>query len=69
LVIGVVLMTVFNQFNNRQAAQNSVSTAAMEDAKQGKIAKAVVDGRTVRARLRMAGRCGLTRRAGHLDGR
>ena len=24
LVIGVVLMTVFNQFNTRQAAQNSV---------------------------------------------
>ena len=50
LVLGVVLMTVFNQFNNRQAAQNSVEYSQfMEDAKQGKIAKAVVDGRTVRA--------------------
>ena len=50
LVIGVVLMTVFNQFNNRQAAQNSVEYSQfMEDAKQGKIAKAIVDGRTVRA--------------------
>ena len=50
LVIGVVLMTVFNQFNNRQAAQNSVEYSQfMEDAKQGKVAKAVVDGRTVRA--------------------
>jgi cell division protease FtsH len=50
LVIGVVLMTVFNQFNTRQAAQNSVEYSQfMEDAKQGKVAKAVVDGRTVRA--------------------
>ncbi|MCK6375205.1 MAG: ATP-dependent zinc metalloprotease FtsH [Zoogloea sp.] len=50
LVIGVVLMTVFNQFNNRQAAQNSVEYSQfMEDAKQGKISKAIVDGRTVRA--------------------
>ena len=50
LVIGVVLMTVFNQFNNRQTAQNSVEYSQfMEDAKQGKISKAVVDGRTVRA--------------------
>ena len=27
LVIGLVLMTIFNQFNNRQAAQNSIDYA------------------------------------------
>ncbi|WP_018608944.1 ATP-dependent zinc metalloprotease FtsH [Uliginosibacterium gangwonense] len=44
LVIGVVLITVFNQFNNRQAAQNTVEYSQfMEDAKAGRISKAVVD--------------------------
>lgn len=44
LVIGVVLLTVFNQFNNRQAAQNTVEYSQfMEDAKAGRISKAVVD--------------------------
>ena len=59
LVIGVVLMTVFNQFNNRQAAQNSVEYSQfMEDAKQGKVAKAVVDGvrsRFIRRVFRISG--------------
>ncbi|NTV10951.1 MAG: ATP-dependent metallopeptidase FtsH/Yme1/Tma family protein [Zoogloea sp.] len=50
LVIGVVLMTVFNQFNSRQAAQSTVEYSQfMDDAKQGKIARVVLDGRVVRA--------------------
>jgi cell division protease FtsH len=50
LVIGVVLMTVFNQFNSRQAAQNTMEYSQfLEEAKQGRIAKAVVEGRLVRA--------------------
>jgi cell division protease FtsH len=50
LVIGVVLMTVFNQFNARQVAQNTMEYSQfLEEAKQGRISKAVVDGRTVRA--------------------
>jgi cell division protease FtsH len=50
LVIGVVLMTVFNQFNARQVAQNTMEYSQfLDEAKQGRIAKAVVDGRTVRA--------------------
>ncbi len=50
LVIGVVLMTVFNQFNARQVSQNTMEYSQfLDEAKQGRIAKAVVDGRTVRA--------------------
>jgi cell division protease FtsH len=50
LVIGVVLMTVFQQFNNRQSVQTQMEYSQfMEEAKQGRIAKATIEGRTVHA--------------------
>ena len=50
MVIGVVLMTVFNQFNNRQLAQSTVNYSQfMQDAKAGRITKVVIDGRVARA--------------------
>ncbi len=50
LVIGVVLMTVFNQFNTRQTAQNTMDYSAfLEEVKQGHIVKVVIQGRTLDA--------------------
>jgi cell division protease FtsH len=50
VVIGLVLMTVFNQFNNKQAAQNSVEYSQfIEEVKDGKISKVVMEGRTLKA--------------------
>jgi cell division protease FtsH len=50
LVIGIVLMTVFNQFNTRQTAQNTMEYSAfLDEVKQGKIAKVVIQGRTLEA--------------------
>ena len=50
LVIGIVLMTVFNQFNTRQAAQNTMEYSAfLDEVKQGRIAKVVIQGRTLEA--------------------
>jgi len=50
LVIGVVLMTVFNQFNTRQTAQNTLEYSAfLDEVKQGRIAKVVIQGRTLDA--------------------
>ena len=50
LVIGVVVLTVFNKFNDRQAQQNSMEYSRfLEEAKAGQIVKAHVDGRTVKA--------------------
>ncbi|THF66892.1 ATP-dependent zinc metalloprotease FtsH [Pseudothauera nasutitermitis] len=50
MVIGVVLMTVFNQFNERQVAPNTMEYSQfMEEAKSGRITKVTVDGRTLRA--------------------
>ncbi|MCK9984121.1 MAG: cell division protease FtsH [Azoarcus sp.] len=50
MVIGVVLMTVFNQFNSRQVSTNTMEYSQfLEEAKAGRIAKATVDGRLVRA--------------------
>lgn len=50
MVIGVVLMTVFNQFNTRQTAPNTMEYSQfLEEAKAGRIAKATVDGRMLRA--------------------
>lgn len=50
MVIGVVLMTVFNQFNTRQAAPNTMEYSQfLEEARAGRIAKATVDGRMLRA--------------------
>ncbi|MGB7991259.1 MAG: ATP-dependent zinc metalloprotease FtsH [Candidatus Methylophosphatis roskildensis] len=50
LVIGIVLMTVFNQFSSRQVAQNTVEYSQfMDDARDGKIARVVIEGRTLKA--------------------
>jgi len=50
LVIGIVLMTVFNQFNTRQTAQNTLDYSAfLDEVKQGRIAKVVIQGRTLDA--------------------
>jgi len=50
LVIGLVLMTVFNQFNGRQVAQNSMDYSQfIEEVKQGRITKVVMEGRTLKA--------------------
>ena len=50
LVIGLVLMTVFNQFNTRQVAQGSIEYSQfIEEVKQGRIAKVVMEGRTLKA--------------------
>ncbi|WP_162071358.1 ATP-dependent zinc metalloprotease FtsH [Fluviibacter phosphoraccumulans] len=43
-------MTVFNQFNNKQTAQNSVEYSQfIEEVKEGKISKVVMEGRTLKA--------------------
>ncbi len=50
LVIGLVLMTVFNQFNNRQVATGAVEYSQfIDEMKQGRIAKVVMEGRTLKA--------------------
>ncbi len=50
VVIGLVLMTVFNQFNNKQNTQNSVEYSQfIEEVKDGKISKVVMEGRTLKA--------------------
>ncbi len=50
MVIGVVLMTVFNQFNARQAPANTMEYSQfLEEAKAGKITRATIDGRVLRA--------------------
>ena len=50
VVIGLVLMTVFNQFNGRQVAQNSMDYSQfIEEVKQGRITKVVIEGRNLKA--------------------
>jgi cell division protease FtsH len=50
LVIGIVLMTVFNQFNSRQAAQSPMEYSQfIEEVKQGRIAKVLIEGRQLEA--------------------
>jgi cell division protease FtsH len=50
LVIGVVLMTVFNQFNTRQTTQNTMEYSAfLDEVKSGRVAKVVIQGRTLEA--------------------
>lgn len=50
VVIGLVLMTVFNQFNTRQAAQGAMEYSQfLEEVKQGRISKVVMEGRTLKA--------------------
>jgi cell division protease FtsH len=50
LVIGLVLMTVFNQFNGRQAPQSAMEYSQfLEEVKQGHIAKVLIEGRVLKA--------------------
>ena len=50
LVIGLVLMTVFNQFNSRQVTQSAMEYSQfIEEVKQGHIAKVVIEGRVLKA--------------------
>src|SRR5574343_287269 len=50
LVIGLVLMTVFNQFNNRQVATGAIEYSQfIDEVKAGRIAKVVMEGRTLKA--------------------
>ncbi len=50
LVIGVVLMTVFNQFSTRQVTQNTLEYSQfLEEVKAGRVAKVVIQGRTLEA--------------------
>jgi len=50
LVIGVVLMTVFNQFGTRQAALSSMDYSQfLEEVRNGHITKVIIQGRTLEA--------------------
>jgi cell division protease FtsH len=50
LVIGLVLMTVFNQFNTRQTAQAPMEYSQfIEEVKSGRIAKVLIEGRVLKA--------------------
>lgn len=50
MVIGVVLMTVFNQFNARQVQMNSLEYSQfLEEVKTGQISKVIMEGRTLKA--------------------
>ncbi|MBI5786025.1 MAG: ATP-dependent metallopeptidase FtsH/Yme1/Tma family protein [Rhodocyclales bacterium] len=50
MVIGVVLMTIFNQFNSRQAALSSMDYSQfLEEVKQGHVSKVTIQGRTLEA--------------------
>ncbi|SDH89837.1 cell division protease FtsH [Propionivibrio dicarboxylicus] len=50
LVIGLVLMTVFNQFNTRQTPQASMEYSQfMEEVTHGNITKVVIEGRMLKA--------------------
>ncbi|MDP1606368.1 MAG: ATP-dependent zinc metalloprotease FtsH [Rhodocyclaceae bacterium] len=50
LVIGVVLMTVFNQFNVKQPTQNTMEYSAfLDEVREGRVAKVSIQGRTLEA--------------------
>ncbi|MDO8348426.1 MAG: ATP-dependent zinc metalloprotease FtsH [Rugosibacter sp.] len=50
LVVGIILMTVFNQFTSHQASQNTLEYSQfLDEVKQGHIAKVVIQGRTLEA--------------------
>jgi len=50
LVIGLVLMTVFNQFNTRQVSNNAIDYSQfIEEVRDGHISKVVMEGRTLKA--------------------
>ena len=49
-VIGVVMMTVFNQFNGRQTPPSAMEYSQfIDEVKQGRITKVVMEGRTLKA--------------------
>ena len=49
LVIALVLMTVFNQFNTRQTTQKAMEYSQfIDEVKQGRIAKVTIEGRVVK---------------------
>ena len=49
LVIALVLMTVFQQFSNKQASAGAVTYSQfMDEVKQGQVKSAYIDGRTIR---------------------
>jgi cell division protease FtsH len=49
LVIALVLMTVFNQFSTRQAAQKAMEYSQfIEEVKQGRVAKVTIEGRVLK---------------------
>ena len=53
LVIALVLMTVFNQFSTRQAAQKAMEYSQfIEEVKQGQIAKVTIEGRVLKGTKR-----------------
>jgi hypothetical protein len=63
LVIGIVLMTVFNQFSTRQVAQNTLEYSQfLDEVKAGRIAKVVIQGRTLEATTTKARRSSPMRR-------
>ena len=50
LVIGLVLMTVFNQFNTRQAVRSPMEYSQfLDEVKAGRIAKVTIEGRQLKA--------------------
>ncbi len=50
LVIGIVLMTVFNQFSTRQVAQQSMEYSQfLDEVKEGRVSKVVIQGRILEA--------------------
>ncbi|OGA19928.1 MAG: cell division protein FtsH [Betaproteobacteria bacterium RIFCSPLOWO2_02_FULL_67_19] len=50
LVIGLVLMTVFNQFNQRQQIQTPMEYSQfLEEVKAGRVAKVLIEGRQLKA--------------------
>ena len=52
LVIGLVLMTVFNQFNTRQVTQAPMEYSQfIEEVKSGRIAKVLIEGRMYQVSL------------------
>jgi cell division protease FtsH len=50
LVIGLVLMTIFNQFNTRQSPQTTMQYSQfIDEVKEGRIDKVVIEGRVLKA--------------------
>ncbi|HET6720753.1 MAG TPA: ATP-dependent metallopeptidase FtsH/Yme1/Tma family protein, partial [Rhodocyclaceae bacterium] len=50
MVIGLVLMTIFNQFSNRQSPQTAMEYSQfITEVEEGRIAKVVIEGRILKA--------------------